>query len=520
MKRIICGFAALLTAGSAVLVTDLSGGYTAAEQVMPDFSYLGTYGSLTADETAQAARSIYQALAGHADTIDFGTVKVTQSNYNDIVNLYSEVASVSDAGLLRSTKISLISSGGRILLQPGYLAEGAAYDEMYRDCEAKIEAILSGVDPSWSDAEKALYLHDYLAVHYEYDYPGLYGQKNRPYREQYTAYGLLRNGAAVCQGYSELYSVLLNRIGIPSRMVASNELNHAWNYVRIDGQWYFTDVTWDDCYQHYAGMMLHKYFLRTMVEMEAADHNTTDWLLPDGTNVYGAATSQRFSNAFWVQCGAVVPWNGKWAAFDQSDKTVKVFDYHAADDSVRTETVAAPEPAALRWPVIGKPGYYWGSAFVIPAAANGVLYYSLPDQIWAIRDNTPQCVLELTDEELQKGRIYGLYVQDGNLYYGIDSGLNQTDKLSKTITFSAVPLSSLEQKLAAGDEPSVPPAKAGDLDGDGILAVSDAVQFARLLSEEPLNPPEPAVLAAADLDADGILTLLDVRALLRAAAAH
>ena len=56
MKRIICGFAALLTAGSTVLVTDLSGGYTAAEQVMPDFSYLGTYGSLTADETAQAAR--------------------------------------------------------------------------------------------------------------------------------------------------------------------------------------------------------------------------------------------------------------------------------------------------------------------------------------------------------------------------------------------------------------------------------------------------------------------------------
>lgn len=516
-QRILCGLAALLTAGSAGFLQVSGGGTVSAGQVMPDFSYLGAFGSLSAAETEQTARAVYQGLAAHSDAIDLGTVQVTQENLSDIAALYREVASVTDAGLLSSTQISLAYSAGRMMLRPGYLAEGAAYAEMYQDCEKQIEAILSGVDPAWSEAEKALYLHDYLAIHYNYDYPALYGEAERPYREQYTAYGLLRNGAAVCQGYSELYALLLNRIGIAARMVASKELNHAWNYVRIDGQWYFTDVTWDDSFQYYAGEMTHTSFLRTTAEMEQTKHTSTDWLLPDGTNVYGAVTSERFSNAFWVTCGAVVPWQGKWAAFDSSSNTVSVYDYNAAANSVRTETVDAPAASLLKWPVIGKPGYYWQNAFVIPAAANGVLYYSLPDQILAVRSGTPQTVLELTDAELQKGRIYGLYVQDGYLYYGIDSGPNYADYLTQTIEYNAVPLSTLEQRLGGSDPVTPPQPKGGDPDGDGAVTNKDAqtvlVAYTGSLGTGKVDLPEDA-LKAADVNGDGKVGVDDAQYIL------
>ncbi len=90
-----------------------------------------------------------------------------------------------------------------------------------------------------TDVEKILTVHDYIINNTKYDS----GYAD----ESHTPYGLLKNGLAVCDGYSDTFLIfmLLSDIECQSVTGYANE-NHAWNQVCIDNTWYNIDVTWDD----------------------------------------------------------------------------------------------------------------------------------------------------------------------------------------------------------------------------------------------------------------------------------
>ena len=156
-------------------------------------------------------------------------------NENDLINIYRHVAACYDVGILaKKGTISYLPSSSTINIS--YLFGSSEYDEQYKAYNEKLDDILSGVENNWSDEEKALYVHDYLSVKFDYDYSAYYGTVTRPNREQYSAYGMLKNGMAVCEGYSELYAKLMNRLGIHTELVTSDELSHAWNVVNVDGE--------------------------------------------------------------------------------------------------------------------------------------------------------------------------------------------------------------------------------------------------------------------------------------------
>lgn len=55
----------------------------------------------------------------------------------------------------------------------------------------------------------------------------------------------------VCEAYSRAFKVLCDRAGIPCVLVdgPANGIpddGHMWNYVKVDGEWYGVDVTWND----------------------------------------------------------------------------------------------------------------------------------------------------------------------------------------------------------------------------------------------------------------------------------
>lgn len=50
-------------------------------------------------------------------------------------------------------------------------------------------------------------------------------------------------------GYAYAFKSILDELGIPAQTiigVSKNGVNHAWSRCRIDGQWYYCDVTYDD----------------------------------------------------------------------------------------------------------------------------------------------------------------------------------------------------------------------------------------------------------------------------------
>lgn len=129
---------------------------------------------------------------------------------------------------------------------------------------------------SYTDYENELAIHDYLVSNIEYG-----GEEEGAY----TAYDALINGKAVCSGYVEAFQTLLDMLGIECRTIkgTGTEQDHSWNMVKLDGEWYHVDVTWDDPIDG-DGSISHKYFNVTDTDM-ALDHiwNAEDYPDAEGT---------------------------------------------------------------------------------------------------------------------------------------------------------------------------------------------------------------------------------------------
>ncbi|MFL0196796.1 transglutaminase domain-containing protein [Clostridium sp. WILCCON 0269] len=158
--------------------------------------------------------------------------------------------------------------------------------------QEKVDKIISTLITSdMKDYEKELALHDYVVNNTKYDERAYTG--NMP-EDSYTAYGVLMNGVGVCQGYADAMDRLLIAAGVECRMVIGdandgNEwIGHAWNIVKIQGEYYQLDSTWDDpVTSDGSDTLSHSYFNITDDQI-AKDHR---WDRDD----YPECTSTKYS---------------------------------------------------------------------------------------------------------------------------------------------------------------------------------------------------------------------------------
>ncbi len=85
-----------------------------------------------------------------------------------------------------------------------------------------------------TDFEKALWLHDWILDNADYDYSYSYC----------SAEGVLARGTGTCEAYHRAYVMLLNKVGIQTGRITGN--GHVWTAVKMNGNWYQVDSTWDD----------------------------------------------------------------------------------------------------------------------------------------------------------------------------------------------------------------------------------------------------------------------------------
>lgn len=125
------------------------------------------------------------------------------------------------------------------------------YVSTYNQIIQKADSIVSNVD-GLSDYEKVKYIYDYVINNVEY--------ANASHNQDATS--ALLNGESVCAGYSEMFQLLCNRASIECLSVIGKTnpdrgIYHEWNCVKVDGNYYWVDVTWDD------GHKTYKYFLKS-----------------------------------------------------------------------------------------------------------------------------------------------------------------------------------------------------------------------------------------------------------------
>lgn len=121
----------------------------------------------------------------------------------------------------------------------------------------------------------------------------------------YTGYGAFINNIAVCQGYAIALRSIFERLGIENVLCRNDDqaVNHIWNMVKIDGEWYNIDVTWDDSDTKDSNGNLmtggyHDWFLVTDAKNVATGHGAvSDWeIVGDEKDI--SCTSTKYENGY------------------------------------------------------------------------------------------------------------------------------------------------------------------------------------------------------------------------------
>lgn len=116
-------------------------------------------------------------------------------------------------------------------------------EEQQRQYQKRIDdsarAMLSDLPADADDYEKALYVYKTLIGKTEYVEDS---QQNQNIISTFV------NHKTVCQGYAYGAQYLLNMLGVPCTTVfgTSDGINHSWNLIQIDGEYYYMDVTWGE----------------------------------------------------------------------------------------------------------------------------------------------------------------------------------------------------------------------------------------------------------------------------------
>ena len=237
--------------------TDYFGSFIISDSAFDEFYYAKTILSLSdnSEKYLHMYEKIENGFKNFDEEIEFDTKYTITTDelkmvYTAVTNDHPEyfAFNVDSSGTFKTTPYSFSWDGvSRVYsMFPLYYLTKQEYQNFLNQIETAAASLISDIDINKIgeyEASRIVYerLCDYLTY-----------QKDAPFG--HTLYGSLVNKVAVCDGYAKAYQYLLKKLGILSHMVSGYSYNpvtgageaHAWNLVRINGEYYYTDVTWAD----------------------------------------------------------------------------------------------------------------------------------------------------------------------------------------------------------------------------------------------------------------------------------
>nr|WP_276576023.1 transglutaminase domain-containing protein [Oceanirhabdus seepicola] len=111
-----------------------------------------------------------------------------------------------------------------------------------------------------NDYEKELAIHDYIINNAVYDIENLNNDTLK--HSAYSMYGILIEGKAVCTGYAKTMQYFLDKSNIDNQLIFgdANGQSHVWNLVKLNGEYYHLDATFDDPVSSQENILRRNYF--------------------------------------------------------------------------------------------------------------------------------------------------------------------------------------------------------------------------------------------------------------------
>ncbi len=158
------------------------------------------------------------------------------------------------------------------------------------------EALEAAVEPGMTDFQKELNLHDWLVQSYYGCYDRTVHDPTTPMgrEDNLNPYGLLVRGYGICLSYASTFQLLMDLAGVECITVigasSGSSSDHAWNMVKLEGEWYCVDPTWNATYkegltQETMWPWQHRYFNVTSDYMRETDHQWDYDAVPEAAAV-------------------------------------------------------------------------------------------------------------------------------------------------------------------------------------------------------------------------------------------
>lgn len=219
-------------------------------------------------------------------------------------------------------------------------------DDKYPSVDSIVRSAVAECNSKTDGSEyaKALWLHDWLLEQLEYD-------KTLKWSSAESA---LTRKLGTCQSYESAYAKLLTAAGIENSETRDTYDGHTWNAMKLDGQWYQTDCTWDDSSDNwYSFDQRHLYFGLTD-ELMAIAH-------PGHSKIYTTDTyatrSTSLADNYFVRTGDAAKW-----AKAYSDRIQKNLDAGKTEFKIVADNASYPPS--------------------ISGIQNGIIAYAINQMTW------------------------------------------------------------------------------------------------------------------------------------------
>lgn len=142
------------------------------------------------------------------------------------------------------------------------------------------------ISDDMSDYEKELAIHDWITEWSSFDMSAFsHAPGSGIGTDSDNPYGVLIGRTGNCWGYSSTFQLFMDMLDIECITVygtpGSSGVEHAWNMVQLDGEWYCVDVAWDD---PIGGSPGHTYFNVTSEYLRKGSiHSWNKFSVPEAT---------------------------------------------------------------------------------------------------------------------------------------------------------------------------------------------------------------------------------------------
>ena len=201
------------------------------------------------------------------------------------------------------------------------------------DMISRVDTALNGfyasVPQDMDDYSREKYVHDYVVDTVEYNRTVAdMSEDNEQSIRGHSIYGALVDHSCVCEGYGMTMQLLLNGLGVDCVGVTGMSYDssddededdaalHMWNAVKLSGDWYYVDATWDD-----QDDILQRYdYFNLCDELMLTDHTLSvtpgelgdDAIVSGGTedmNIFIPTCSEMTYNYYVYECPHLVDYD-------------------------------------------------------------------------------------------------------------------------------------------------------------------------------------------------------------------